>query len=506
MSEPSKDIQIKLGAILGYVNYALKMIMQLVYVPIMLRLLGQSEYGVYQLVASIIAYFNILNLAFGGAYYRFFSQCRGDKEKEANLNGTYLLIFLFFGVIAAVIGAFLTINSDWILGDKLTLEELRLAKRLLAILVANMVLTFPSSVFSSIVLSRECFIFQRAVEIIKTIINPFLVISLLLLGYGSIGIVLATTAITIFGLAVNIWYVFARIKTSFYMKALDVRLAKEIGSFSFFILLDAIVDQINWNVDKLLLGRMVSSAAIAIYSVGAQINNIFMQITDMLASILAPRVNSIVAYEREPMPHLNALFTQVGRLQALIVFAVISGFLVFGKEFISLWAGEDYGEAYYVTLLLIIPMAAPLCQTLGVDIQRALSKHQYRSLIYTFSAILNLLVSIPLIRCYGAIGAALGTAVAQILGEWIIMNILYQKKIGLDIKYFWKQVVRLLPTVIPSCIVTLMFKKVMPIDSLLMLAVGILIFLMIYIISILSFGLNVKEKKEIHKMVGKIKK
>ena len=57
--------EIKAGAFLGYANFAVKMIIQLVYVPILLRLLGQAEYGVYQLIASVISYLSLLNFGFG---------------------------------------------------------------------------------------------------------------------------------------------------------------------------------------------------------------------------------------------------------------------------------------------------------------------------------------------------------------------------------------------------------------------------------------------------------
>ena len=76
----NKMKQRKFGVVLGYANFVVKMVTQLVYVPIMLKMLGQSEYGVYQLVASIIAYLSLLNFGFGGSYLRFYSQCKGDKK------------------------------------------------------------------------------------------------------------------------------------------------------------------------------------------------------------------------------------------------------------------------------------------------------------------------------------------------------------------------------------------------------------------------------------------
>lgn len=496
--------QIKIGVVLGYVNFAAKLAIQLLYVPLMLRLLGQSEYGVYQLVGSLIAYLSLLNFGFGSSYMRFYSQSKDSREKEAELNGTYLMVFLLFALLALIVGSFITINSQTILGSKLTAEELKLAKILLAILTVNMALTFPNSVFTSVITSRECFLYQRLLDLFVTIANPFLSIILLLLGYGSVGMVFVTTAFTVFSIILNVWYIAKKIKAEFSFKRFNVNLVKEVAVFSFFIFLNSIIDQINWNVDKYLLARFVGSIAVAVYSVGGQINSIFIQITDMIANVLVPRINRIVAEKEQPLPELNDLFKRVGRLQSIIVFAVVTGFIVYGKEFIGYWAGKGYEEAYAVTLLLIIPVSIPLCQTLGVDIQRALNKHQYRSYVYAGVAFLNLLVSIPLTYRFGVIGAASGTAIALILGNGIAMNIMYQKIIGLDVKSFWKQICSVFPSVIPSLIISLILKRVFPIQSVFDLIIQIIIFMIIYAGALFLYGFNKQEKDTAASILKKI--
>lgn len=496
--------QIKAGAILGYVNYAVKMLIQLAYVPILLRLLGQAEYGVYQLVASVISYLSLLNFGFGGSYLRFYSQCKGDKKKEDSLNGSYFIVFCIFAIIAFIAGIILTINTKFVLGTKLTASEIDLAQKLMFIMAINMAISFPISVFSAIVTSREQFIFQKVIELLKSVFNPILVIFVLLLGYGSVGIVLVSTVLTLTAAAINIWYVLFKINAGFDFKVFNINLMKEVGAFSFFLFLNSIIDQINWNVDKFLLGRFVGTISIALYSVGAQINNIYIQITDMLATVVAPRVNIIAANEKNPLPKLSALWIKVGRMQAMMILAIISGFVIFGREFIVLWAGQEYSSAYYIALLLIVPVSIPLCQTLGVDIQRALNKHQYRSIVYAGVAIANLFISIPLVKAYGAIGAALGTTIALLVGNVLVMNIIYNKIIGLDVLRFWRSIVTLVPSVIPSIICSILYKKFITIDRWSILLIGCVLLMVTYIISLYLFGLNQEEKEMLSPMIKKI--
>lgn len=312
-----------------------------------------------------------------------------------------------------------------------------------------------------------------------------------------------TTVLTIFGGIISIWYALVKIKAPFSFTGFDFCLVKEVGVFSFFLFLNSIIDQLNWNIDKYILGRVVGAAAIAIYSVGAQINNIYIQITDMLATVLAPRVNELVASKQNPMPDLNRLFVKVGRWQAYIVMAVLAGFTIYGREFIFLWAGPGYSEAYYVTLFLIVPVSIPLCQTLGVDIQRAFNKHQYRSVIYAFIAIGNVLISFPLASCFGAVGTAMGTGISLVIGNGIIMNIIYKKVIGLDIRRFWVSILSLIPSIIIPIFVGVIIKRLFQIESIFTLIIEVGVFLSVYLICLYAMVMNDDEKIIVKSIVNR---
>lgn len=134
------------------------------------------------------------------------------------------------------------------------------------------------------------------------------------------------------------------------------------------------------------------------------------------------------------------LFVQVGRIQFLIQAMVVSGFALFGKPFIRLWVGEGYEVSYWVAVLLMLAATIPLIQNLGIEIQRALNKHQFRSIAYSVMAIVNLLISIYLCQRYGAIGSAVGTCISLLAANGAVMNWYYYKECGIDIPLFWKSI------------------------------------------------------------------
>ena len=180
--------QLKAGVVLSYLSQGLSILIGLLYTPVMLRLLGQSQYGLYQLSASVISYLGLLSLGFGSSYVRYYARYKiqGDTKGIAKLNGMFMTIFIVIGVISALAGSVLIANIETMFRGSLTGGELETARILMIFMVFNLAVSFPGSVFSSYITANEQYVFQRAVTILSNVLNPFLSIPLLLLGCRSI--------------------------------------------------------------------------------------------------------------------------------------------------------------------------------------------------------------------------------------------------------------------------------------------------------------------------------
>lgn len=106
--------QLKAGAALNYVVIVLNALVGILYTPYMLRMLGQSEYGLYSLVASVISYLTVLDLGLGNAIIRYTAKYRteGKIEEQYRMFGMFLVLYLVIGVIAFVAGLGLYFNVD----------------------------------------------------------------------------------------------------------------------------------------------------------------------------------------------------------------------------------------------------------------------------------------------------------------------------------------------------------------------------------------------------------
>lgn len=497
--------QRKAGVILSYAGEIVKILVNLIYTPIMLRLLGQSEYGLYQLVYSVVSYLSLLSLGFGSSYLRFYSRYKAQKDEDgvAKLNGMFMIIFCSISVICVLCGSVMIGNIRGIFGTGLTNAEYETARILMGMLIINLAMTFPNSVFNCSITAHEKFLFQKFLILLQNIFSPFLTLPLLIMRYGSVGMVSITTFLTFVLLLSNMFYCFKKLHIKFKFKKFQAGLLKEMWVFTFFIFLNQIIDQVNWSIDKFLLGRFAGTTAVAVYGVGGQINTMYQQFSTSISNVFVPKVNRIVA-ESNDNNQLTKLFTRVGRIQFMVLGLILSGFIFFGIPFVKMWAGEEYGASYVVAILLIAPVTVPLIQNLGIEIQRAKNMHKARSVVYLFIAIANVLISIPLIKLMGPAGAALGTAISLVAGNVIFMNWYYHARIGMNMIYFWKEIAKFIPALIAPCVVGFFIMKFANITGLVKLAVFAIIYMIVYALSMFFIGMNTEEKQLVVEPIRKI--
>ena len=271
--------QRKVGVILSYIIIVLNMVIGIAYTPILTRMLGQSEYGLYSLVSSIISYLTILDFGFGNAIIIYTTRYRvkGEKEKEKKLHGMFLIIYSLIGFIAAILGMILYFNVDKLFGQTMSIEEIKTAKTLMGILTLNLALTFPLSIFSSIITAYEKFVFAKILNIIRIILNPIITIILLKMGYKSISLVIVITILNISTLLINMIYCRSKLQIKLKFGKIDMSLLKEITAYSFFIFLNTVIDKITWSTDQFVLGAVSGTIQVALYSTANQLNTMYLR-------------------------------------------------------------------------------------------------------------------------------------------------------------------------------------------------------------------------------------
>lgn len=498
--------QIRAGAILSYLSVGLSVVISLIYTPIMVDCLGNSEYAVYNLVLPIISYLSLMSLGLGSAYVRYYSRFKveGDKKNMAKLNGMFLVTYTVLGAVLLTLGFLLSLKGELIFGNKLTAEEIALGEKLLRIMSINAALSLPISVFESHVTIQECYLFQKILAMGKQVLNPLLMIPLLLLGYRSVTLTVVALVFTVVSGIVNVYYCLAKLKMPFYFGRYDFGLMREMLGFTLYVFIGIIVDNFNWSIDRLLLGWIHGTDAVTIYVPAAQLNTYFLSLSNIITGVLTPRVHRLVAQQR-PKRELDALFTKTGRLQFILLSCVLWGFVAIGRPFVVLWMGkEEFSADYAIALLLMFACIWTNVQTVGIEIQKAKNMHKFRSLIYAAVAVGNVLISIPLCMKWQGIGSAVGTMIATFTGEGLLMNWYYYKKIGLNIPAFWKHICHLVPAMVLPAATAIAIARFADITNYMGCVVWGLVFVAVYAASMWLFGMNRYERGLVSGMVRRV--
>lgn len=474
--------QLKAGAFLSYLSIALNNVIGLLYMPFMLRMMGQSEYGLYSLVASVVAYLIVLDLGFANAIVRYTARFRAERKtiEQYEMFGMFFILYCGIGILALLIGMGLYYNVETLFDSTMNDEELNKVRVMMLLMVLNIAFTFPMSIWGAIITAYENFVFRKVVNIVRIILNPLVMIILLYMGYRAIAMVVVITIFNIATLGVNAWYCYYKLHIKVKFARFKWDFLREVMVYSFWIFLNVIMDRIYWSTGQFVLGMYAGAVAVAVYAVAIQLQHIFMSFSTAISNVFLPKITAMITMNNSEKA-VSDLFIRTGRIQYLIMSFVLCGFILFGKQFVILWAGSNYEEVYLITLLFFVPLLIPLSQSLGSTILQARNQMKFSSILYVVIAFCSLSISVPLGKQYGGIGCAIGTALALFAGQIVVMNIYYYKIIHIDIPRFWHEIIKMSFYPLMLSIFMWYLLRYVVLDSWLLLFAGILLFTIMYL-------------------------
>lgn len=487
--------QLKAGAALNYIILGLNALTGLLYTPYMLRMLGQSEYGIYSLASSVIAYLSMLDFGFGNAVIRYTAKYRSEdrKEEQYELFGMFTKMYSVICLLVLLAGVILYFSLDTMFGATLTATELSRTKIIVLLMIFNLAFSFPLSIYGAIITAYENFVFLRLIQIARILLNIAVMIALLHFGYKAVAMVVVNTVFNFVTLGINIFYCRKKLNVKIRFTKIKWSLFSEIAVYSFWIFLNVIMDRIYWSTGQFILGAFSGTVAIAIFSVAVHIEGIYMTFSTAISGVFLPRVTAMVT-KKGSEKEVSDLFIRTGRIQYCILAFILSGFIVFGEGFINIWAGKNYQDAYLIALIFMVPLTIPLIQNMGIVILQARNQMKFRSLLYIVIALVSLCFQIPLAKYYGGVGCAWAISGALVIGQIIILNIYYQKKQGIDMMRFWKEILKM--SVVPCLVViaTVFMLSKFQIDSIARFLIAGLVFSIIYIPLFWRFSMNQYER------------
>lgn len=343
-----KQNQVKWGAVLSYILIIINTLYGLFLTPYILGQLGEAEYGVYKTVSSFTSALMVLDIGIGGTMMRYIARFRADNEDEKIPNYiamSFIQAAIICGIVAVISGG-LFFSLDTIYSNGLTSAELVRAKQLYIFLALGVIFHIFENAVNGVITGYNCFIFANGVKVIRIGTRALALVILLFFFKNSLIIVLVDLFITIVLILIELLYIRFALRVTIRFSHWEGSLFKESFRYTMLLFITTIAAQINGNLDNVVIGAIVGSAAVAVYSMGLLIFNMFEQLSVALSGVMLPTVTQTLKGDDEKYTATQKLIVRVGRIQFILLGAALSGFIVLGKPFIELWLGAGFEDVY----------------------------------------------------------------------------------------------------------------------------------------------------------------
>ena len=356
-----------------------------------------------------------------------------------------ILIYAVMAIVLLICGMYLYANLGIYFSKTLSADEMADARIMFLILMVSISATVLGRAFIGINAGYEHYIFTKISYSLSEILKVIAIVAVLWMGYRAISIVCVEALINLLILLANAGYALLVLKIRIKLHHWDWELFLELIRFAFWTFLAAIVLQINFRLGNVLLGAMAGTSLVGVYAIALQINTIYNTVPTTISGVFLPLITRMVV-DQENGDTLTRAIIGPSRYQLMLLGLMLSGFVLFGRQFISLWAGPEYVGAWGAALFILIPVTIPLCQNTILSVLHAQSKNMPRALITLGFAVLCGIISVFLIRKFGLYGPAIATGAALLLGHGVVMNLYYHYIIGLNMRLFFIKVTeRILP-------------------------------------------------------------
>ena len=497
--------QYRLGAALSYAMIALSIASSLFFTPYMMEVLGRGQAGLYSLIGNFVAYISVMDFGLGNAIIRYVAKYRaeGKQRKMESFLGMAMSLYLAIGVLVLIAGGVCYGFLPSIFPN-FTPEDLALARPMFLLLVLNATLSLVMNVFPGVLSGFERFVFMRSLSIARIVLRIVILAVMLALGTNVLQVVILDTSLNVVFTLVQFGYAFWKLKVRIRFFNFDRPLLREITTYSAFIFLNMLMEQMYWKVDSTIIGILYTTTTVTISTIGTMIAEYFMQFSSSLSGLFLPKATQMVV-RGATTEELTDMMVRIGRIQLMIIGLLVVGFVSVGHQFLTCWVGDSMGadvnQSYAIATMLILALMVPLFQNTGISIVQAMNRHAFRSVVLVVVAALNVAVSIGLARRYGPVGAAVGTVLSLLIGNVGIINWYYYKMIGLNIPRFFKETLRgILPALLlAGCIGALTF--LMPIAGWGTLLMRIAVICAGYAPLMYAIGLNAQEKETVKNLL-----
>ena len=416
--------------------------------PFIIQSLGDSLYGYWTLIATLMGYYGFLDLGLSSAITRFISKALSDRDNQGvnEIVNTSLFLFGIIGGITFLITIALYIFVPFFVDQD---PRVGIFQNVLLILGISVSIGFPMRAFVGSLIGQMRYDLLSYIELVKLGLRTALVFYFLGKGYGLFALALITLCVDFVGhtLSVVCFYKeFPKIKIG--KRFVLFKWAGQLFSYSKYTFISQLADLIRFRIDFFVVAAYLDLSQVTIYSIASRLNEYFIQLITSALGVLMPVFSKYEA--KGDYDSIRRIFLSATKISASITFFVGTCIIFYGSYFIHVWMGAEYDASYTVLTILCLATILGLMQTPSVGLLYGLSKHKYYAVGNSCEGVLNIVFSLMLVRYYGIYGVAMGTLLEMALFKLFIQPVYSCRVIKLSlVEYYCKTLLVVFVKIVP---------------------------------------------------------
>jgi len=477
------------NVMMNWVAVAVGMVVPFFLTPFVVRHLGTDAYGVWILAVSTVSYLGLLDLGLRSAIIRFVSKANAEGNMQQARSAINAALW-FRVLIASAVGLIsLGLAAVFPRLFRVPAGMERAAQITVLLCALGVAITLLSGVFGGVLSAINRFDVLSSIVVGQTLARAIGVLFILNHGGGLVQlavwefVVIALAGFATLGAA---FYLFPAARTRLHKPQIET--LKKIWSYSFITFIIVVAAQIIFYSDNMVVGAFLSVEVVAFYSIGGSLAMYSGQVSTAMGQTFIPLASGMDATGRSN--DLKKLL--IRGTQALLALALpINVALVLrGKTFINLWMGHqgaNFGAISGTVLqILMISQFFTIANSTAAQISFGIEKHKAMAKVSVVEALLNLGLSIALVKTIGIYGVAWGTSIAMAIVHLAFWPANVHKMLGIrPLTYIWQGWIKITLAAVPFAILCAVTDKYWQPRSLIAFFGQIVAILPIYIVFVL---------------------
>ena len=413
---PPASRSLAAGAAVNWAAFVAGMAVSFVLAPYLIRGLGDARYGVWCVVEGVLAYFTLFDLGIAACLVRYVAkfQATGERHGLNQLVSACLAVFTVAGGCAFALGAALVPLVGPGLDRKLGVPGDVPAFMLL--MLANLAVTLPLSVFPTILDGLQRFAAKSAVRLAFLALRVGGIVFVMETRPGLLPLAVVFTVTNLLehaAMAAVAFRALPGLRLSW--RLIDRATLRHVRGSSTDAFLAMLAGRITVQTGAIVVGGFLTAAAAAHYAVAARLSDMAKNMLRAVTTTLAPAVSERDA--KGDAAGVRRVLLDGTRWVLYLVLPVHLGLLVFGRAFLVRWIGEPrYADWCYPAMaILSTTLTLGVAQSVAARVLYGLGNLRLFARLALVEAALNLGLSLALVGPMGLEGVALAVAGPNVL-------------------------------------------------------------------------------------------